>query len=163
VKLFSKIQRPLDEYLTLYYAIKNLATNKHMNGLLIYGPPGTGKTFTVKYTLYKLDVPYVHYKGGAKNLEDLVSILYKHRKGKVIILDDFDSALNNPDAINILKAATDTYETRIISLPMYRDTGFSDIDYHPYQNNLCLPQRLSLLQTNLKVNWTKHYCREWLV
>jgi hypothetical protein len=127
-KLFQKIEKPLDEYLTLYYAVKNLVTNKHLNGLLVYGPPGTGKTFTVKYTLYKLGVPYVHYKGGAKTLEDLVSILYKHRKGKVIILDDFDSALNNPDAINILKAATDTYEKRIISLPIYRDTSFSDIE-----------------------------------
>jgi len=42
--------------------------------------------------------------------------LYKYRK-RILILDDFDTPLQNDDVINLIKSITDSYDNRIVSLP----------------------------------------------
>jgi hypothetical protein len=56
---------------------------------------------------------YVIYKGYA-TAAALFAILHEHRK-RIIIFDDCDSVLKDPDAVNLLKGALDSYEDRWIS------------------------------------------------
>ena len=94
--------------------------NKHSNALIIYGPAGMSKTYTVRRTLYFNNVKpgkeYVIEKGSSLGLLSTYSLLYKNRN-KLLILDDFDTPLKDENIVNLLKAITDTYEKRILSLP----------------------------------------------
>ena len=98
----------------------NLLTHGNANAIILCGPPGMSKTYIVKRTLF-LDgyIPHKEYiieKGAAMGLADVYTFLYKNRK-KIIVLDDFDSPLKNPDITNMLKSITDTYGKRILSMP----------------------------------------------
>lgn len=103
--------------------------------VLVTGEGGLGKTFTVNQALQA---------AGLRNADDLIGYgaddtlsaevsrkLYTVVKGysspkalyrtlfenrnRIIIFDDCDSVLKNPDAINLLKAALDSYDKRVIS------------------------------------------------
>jgi len=85
--------------------------------LVITGGAGTGKTHLVKSTLESLGLressDFVHFKGRATPA-GLFITLYEN-SDKVIVLDDCDSIFKDDDAVNILKAALDSYDTRKIS------------------------------------------------
>jgi hypothetical protein len=85
--------------------------------LVITGGAGTGKTHLVKSTLESLGLKestdFVHFKGRA-TAAGLFITLYEN-SDKVIVLDDCDSVFKDDDAVNILKAALDSYDTRKIS------------------------------------------------
>jgi len=85
--------------------------------LVITGSAGTGKTFLVKNTLTKMGLTesneFVHFKGRA-TAAGLFVTLYDNCD-KIIVLDDCDSVFKDPDAVNMLKAALDSYDTRNIS------------------------------------------------
>jgi len=85
--------------------------------LVITGSAGTGKTFLVKDTLTKMGLEesnhFVHFKGRA-TAAGLFVTLYDNCD-KIIVLDDCDSVFKDPDAVNMLKAALDSYDTRNIS------------------------------------------------
>jgi len=85
--------------------------------LVITGSAGTGKTFLVKNTLTKMGLKesneFVHFKGRA-TAAGLFVTLYDNCD-KIIVLDDCDSVFKDPDAVNMLKAALDSYDTRNIS------------------------------------------------
>jgi len=104
---------------TLSEYIKHVATKK-ANALVICGPPGMSKTYTVRRTLHFLGLKprkdYAIEKGSTLGLESTYALLYKHRN-RLLILDDFDTPLSNEDTVNMLKAITDTYGKRILSLP----------------------------------------------
>ena len=85
--------------------------------LVITGSAGTGKTFLVKDTLTKMGLKesneFVHFKGRA-TAAGLFVTLYDNCD-KIIVLDDCDSVFKDPDAVNMLKAALDSYDPRNIS------------------------------------------------
>ena len=85
--------------------------------LVITGMAGVGKTHLVKETLKGMGLKesneFVHFKGRA-TAAGLFITLYQN-SDKVIILDDCDSVFKDDDAVNILKAALDSYDTRKIS------------------------------------------------
>ena len=85
--------------------------------LVVTGMAGMGKTHIVKNTLIELGLKessdFVHFKGRATPA-GLFITLYQN-SDKVIILDDCDSVFKDEDAVNILKAALDSYDTRKIS------------------------------------------------
>jgi hypothetical protein len=85
--------------------------------LVITGMAGTGKTHLVKETLKGLGLresyEFVHFKGRA-TAAGLFITLYQN-SDKVVVLDDCDSVFKDDDAVNILKAALDSYDTRKIS------------------------------------------------
>ena len=56
---------------------------------------------------------FVHFKGCA-TAAGLFITLYEN-SDKIIVLDDCDSVFKDDDAVNILKAALDSYDTRKIS------------------------------------------------
>jgi hypothetical protein len=85
--------------------------------LLVTGGAGLGKTFLVKQTLESLGLKestgFVHFKGRA-TAAGLFLTLFEN-SNSVIVLDDCDSVFKDADAVNILKAALDSYDTRRIS------------------------------------------------
>jgi len=85
--------------------------------LVITGSAGTGKTHLVKSTLASMGLresyEFVHFKGRA-TAAGLFVTLYENCD-KIVILDDCDSVFKDADAVNILKGALDSYDTRSIS------------------------------------------------
>lgn len=101
---------------------------KQMRSLIISGAPGIGKTYT-------LDSIISHYQAKGKVKFTIVKgfmtaamlyrLLFEHQdEDEVIFLDDCDAIFWNEDACNLLKAALDTVEHRIVS---YRAMGDDDI------------------------------------
>jgi len=87
------------------------------NSLLITGMAGVGKTATVTDTLRSIGmVADVHYykSTGTITTAALYEILFKHRN-RLIIFDDCDAVFKEPDSVNLLKGALDTYEKRDLS------------------------------------------------
>jgi hypothetical protein len=114
---------------------KNLADyiqfiiEKKANALIVCGPPGMSKTYTVRRTLHfagkKPLRDYTIEKGATLGLLATYSLLYKNKK-RLLILDDFDTPLSDPDIVNMLKSVTDTYTKRILSLPREKILGTLD-------------------------------------
>ena len=85
--------------------------------LVVTGMAGMGKTHIVKETLTDMGLieskDFVHFKGRA-TAAGLFVTLYENND-KIIVLDDCDSVFKDDDAVNILKGALDSYDTRKIS------------------------------------------------
>ena len=85
--------------------------------LVVTGGAGLGKTYLVKKTLADMGLTeakeFVHFKGRA-TAAGLFVTLYEN-ENKIIVLDDCDSVFKDADAVNLLKAALDSYDTRRIS------------------------------------------------
>ena len=84
--------------------------------LLVMGEGGLGKTHTVTETIKELnldDNDWVTFKGYS-TARGLYNTLFDHN-GKLIVFDDCDSVLEDKVALNILKSALDSYETRQIT------------------------------------------------
>lgn len=85
--------------------------------LVITGMAGVGKTHLVKETLRGMGLresyEFVHFKGRS-TAAGLFITLYNN-SDKIVVFDDCDSVFKDDDAVNILKAALDSYDTRKIS------------------------------------------------
>jgi len=85
--------------------------------LMITGMAGIGKTYTVTTEIEKLLGPqgdkWTLVKGKTSPL-GLYSSLFLNRD-KLIVFDDVDSVFKNKDTVNMLKAALDSYDKRVIS------------------------------------------------
>lgn len=104
-------------------AIKNLI-HGNGRGVILYGKAGTSKTYITRRTLHfsglKPGQDYTIIKGSSANKKDNLKIIYStlyQYKDKLVVFDDFDSALEDDNVVNLLKAATDSYPIRIVSLP----------------------------------------------
>lgn len=98
------------------------------NSLIIYGGPGTGKTFVVTQTIkeegLKKNQDWFLIKGKITT-SSLYQTLFMHRKGSLLLFDDTDSVWGDSDSANILKAALDSYDERVISWVSPRTTNVS--------------------------------------
>jgi len=93
------------------------------NSLIVAGPGGLGKTHTVTNTLSSLgkkemgigdnEGDYIFVKGHS-TAKALYRTLFENN-GMTIIFDDCDSVFKDPIGANILKAALDSYDKRVIS------------------------------------------------
>lgn len=94
-----------------------------IKALVVQGAPGTGKSHGVEKRLSKhnvlatlgdKDVPYTILKGALSPI-GLYKTLYKYREaGKVIVVDDADSIFEDVLSLNLLKAALDSKDKRVI-------------------------------------------------
>lgn len=100
--------------------------DKRANALILCGPPGMSKTYTTRRTFHfkgmKPRKDYVIEKGSTLGLTSTYSLLYENRN-RILVLDDFDTPLMDPDTVNLLKAITDSYTRRIVSLPREKVYG----------------------------------------
>jgi len=113
-----------EQYKSLISIVENVIKNKNSKGCLLYGPPGTGKTYNVRRQFHfnglRPGKDYTIIKGSTINIIDLYQYFYDN-KDKILVLDDFDKALQDDDIANLLKAATDSYPVRILSLPQHKE------------------------------------------
>ncbi len=107
----------------------DMVARKQLASAVITGEGGLGKSHTVMKTIrsaklrdvsemeigekYNGQAGYVVVKGYS-TAKGLYRTLYENRN-QVIIFDDCDSILRDPNAVNVLKAALDSYDTRIVS------------------------------------------------
>jgi hypothetical protein len=87
------------------------------NSLIITGQAGIGKTNTVTETLSSIGLRQgtAYFKAtGDISTPGLYEILFKYRK-RLILFDDCDAVFNDPDSVNMLKGALDTYEKRTVT------------------------------------------------
>lgn len=98
-------------------ALVDLVISKKFPSLLMCGQPGIGKSRLVKdrfNAALKLEgFDYRVMKGHSSAL-GLYSLLYANRD-QTLVLDDADSAFQDPKSINLLKAALESYDVRNIS------------------------------------------------
>ena len=94
------------------------AVDGDIRAMIISGPGGLGKSYTVDKTLAAWDPEASNHtivKGYVKT-PGLYKLLYNHRApGQVLVLDDADSIFNDDTSINLLKAACDSSERRVLS------------------------------------------------
>jgi len=104
---------------TRFKYVENLASmviNGHQPSVLLTGGPGIGKTYLIRKQLKVAGLSnedYVIASGHSTPL-GLYQLLHDHRD-ELIIFDDCDSVFRDDIAVNILKAALDSYDARFIS------------------------------------------------
>lgn len=123
----------------------NMVADRTSPSLLVTGEGGLGKTFTVNKALkdaglqntsdlvgYGSDDVLLEHQSrriysvvkGYSTAKGLYRTMYENRN-RIVIFDDCDSILRDPVALNLLKAALDSYDKRIIS---WNAESFSDDD-----------------------------------
>lgn len=97
---------------------------------LITGRSGVGKTYMVQDELknagLKKDEDYL-FVSGHSSAFGLYKLLHDHRD-QFIIMDDFDSVFRDLKAVNILKAALDSYDVRRVSWFSEKTDNNEDIE-----------------------------------
>jgi hypothetical protein len=84
---------------------------------VILGDGGLGKTYTVKSQLTKAGLTEgidFEFFSGTATAAGLYRLLYENN-GKLIVFDDCDAVLKDSTAVNVLKAALDSYDVRRIA------------------------------------------------
>jgi hypothetical protein len=118
------------------------------NSLIISGDAGVGKTRTVRDTIesigMKKGIDY-YLATGTATTAGLYETLFLNRH-KLIVFDDCDAVFKDPDSLNILKGALDTYKVREISklskgnIFDSSDMSDSEIQYE-YESSKKLPNK----------------------
>lgn len=121
----------INERFEIMTAYVEMVAERQLASTVITGEGGLGKSFTVLRTLHKcgmkdiskLDIgdriysnnpsEYVVVKGYS-TAKGLFRTLYENRN-RIVVFDDCDSILKDPNAVNILKAALDSYDVRMVS------------------------------------------------
>jgi hypothetical protein len=97
-------------------ALTKMVIDNKTYSLIITGNGGLGKSYSVMQNIKKANLKedeYLFIKGFS-TAKMLYRTLYENN-GKLIIFDDCDSVLKDKIALNILKAALDSYSVRTIS------------------------------------------------
>jgi len=96
--------------------LTQMVVNGITPSLILVAEGGIGKSHTVKSVINSLDIPESNYTfiKGYSTARGLYNTLYDNN-GKIIIFDDCDSVLDDRVAVNILKSALDSYDSRQIS------------------------------------------------
>lgn len=85
-----------------------------IRGLIVSGPPGMGKSHPVEEKLKAVENSRI-VKGHA-SAKGLYELLHQYKdEGSIIVMDDADSIFGDERALNLLKSAMDTTETRVLS------------------------------------------------
>jgi hypothetical protein len=119
----------INERFTIMTDYVEMVAQRQLASALITGEGGLGKTFTVMKTLRdtglkdvsKMDIGarfdgqrgYVVVKGYS-TAKGLFRTLYDNRN-QIVVFDDCDSILKDPNAVNLLKAALDSYDVRMVT------------------------------------------------
>ena len=157
--LFKKQKGEDDPAFALFNNLRQyiyFVTKKNAKGVIIHGPPGMSKTYTVKRSFHFSGLkPKIHYsveKGSTLSLQSVYDLLYVNRK-RILVLDDFDIPLQNPDMVNLLKAATDSYGRRELSLPREKTITSDKNESMPVAPERFIFDGKIIIITNLEKNY----------
>lgn len=112
------IEARLDERFQVLEDLSVAVTIGEVRGMIVSGPPGLGKSFTIEKVLAEYDPTesvYTIVKGYVRATA-IIRLLYQYRHpGNVIVFDDADSVFFDDVSLNLLKAACDTTDRRLVS------------------------------------------------
>lgn len=111
-----KQQFDINERFDFLNSLATMVVNGTTPSLIVTGEGGLGKTHQVTEAIGQnglLETDYIFIKGYSTP-RGLYNSLYDNN-GKLIIYDDCDSVLEDKVALNVLKSALDSYDTRRIS------------------------------------------------
>ena len=114
----AEIEQKLADRFEILETMTDAAISGDARALIVSGPAGLGKSFTVEKALTNWDPNAVNHKivKGYIRATGLYKLLYAHRApGQVLVFDDADEVFLDDTAINLLKAACDSSDRRIIS------------------------------------------------
>ena len=103
------------------------ASKSIVRSMIVSGPGGLGKTYTIDKIVRKMPEERVGYVKGFVRPSGLFATLFQYRfEGCVIVFDDADSIFDDETALNLLKAACDSSDERIISWLSQRELVDAD-------------------------------------
>jgi hypothetical protein len=114
----AEIDARIQERFTVLTAMTKAAVNGKAPAVVVSGPPGLGKTHEVERIIRMTDPTgdFTTSVKGYVRATGLYRTLYQFRhKHNVIVFDDADSIFSDETSLNLLKAACDTADKRIIS------------------------------------------------
>jgi len=128
--------------------------------LLITGMAGIGKTYTVTKEVTNMLGPkgdkWILVKGKTSPL-GLYSTLFLNRD-KLIVFDDIDSVFANKDTVNMIKAAVDSYDERVISWISPITVDISKLDDESVQKLYDdIEEKLETDPTNSKIKYPNQF------
>ena len=118
---------PINERFAIMEDYVDMVSHRQLASTIVTGEGGLGKSFTVMRTLSKnglRDVSsmepddssergFIVVKGFS-TAKGMFRTLYENRN-RIVIFDDADSVLRDVNAVNILKAACDSYDKRVVT------------------------------------------------
>lgn len=96
-----------------YEELVSAVFQNNVPSLIVSGPPGTGKSYTVKLKAEQRDVD-VDLRTSTISPPGLYKAFYANKDGGIVVFDDCDEAFANEESMNILKAALDSTEKRVL-------------------------------------------------
>lgn len=118
VETDDEIEARLTDRFEILGEMTDLAIAGDVRAMVVSGPAGLGKSFTVEAKLEATDPSALDHTivKGYVRAPGLYKLLYAHRnQGQVLVFDDADAIFFDDTALNLLKAACDTTERRVIS------------------------------------------------
>jgi len=118
VETDAEIEARLADRFEILAEMTDLAVEGDVRALVVSGPAGLGKSYTVESKLESWDPSGLNHSivRGYVRAPGLYKLLYQHRsKGQVLVFDDADAIFFDDTALNLLKAACDTTDRRMIS------------------------------------------------
>ena len=118
VETDDEIEQKLTDRFEVLGMMTEAALAGDVNAMIVSGPAGLGKSYTVEKALESWDPNGINHRTikGYVKATALFKLLYAHRtRGQVLVFDDADDVFLDETAINLLKAALDSTERRIIS------------------------------------------------
>lgn len=122
-------QFPINDRFGYIGQIVNMIAKKQIPSMIVTGPGGLGKTHAVMTGLKKSglkDISELDLGTSVANMscfriikgfstaKGLYRILFENQHN-IVVFDDCDSVLTDPDALNLLKGALDSYDRRLIT------------------------------------------------
>jgi hypothetical protein len=118
---------PINERFAIMEDYIDMVAHFQLASTIVTGEGGLGKSFTVMRTLSKnglrdvggMDTDDSPNRGfvvvkGFSTAKGLFRTLYENRN-RIVVFDDADSVLRDVNAVNILKAAVDSYDKRVVT------------------------------------------------
>lgn len=131
-----------DTYKTLDKLVEAVSNNT-VNSLIVAGAPGLGKSYEVNKVLNEInsgEYGYIFHRGYLRATH-LFRLLWENRfQGQTVVIDDCDAIFSDETALNILKAALELKETRMIGWGSEKEFVDADGDtiprYFDFQGNV---------------------------
>jgi len=144
-KIVYEVNVDVDKYYEPIQRIVDKVGKGYSNLAFVKGRSGTGKSFNIKKALTEIKADYFEVAGDVSEAY-LYRLLYENN-GKVMWFRDVATLLTGLKSINILKAATESEEARVITKSNYskQQSDLPDrficrckfiFDYNNIQNNL---------------------------
>lgn len=114
----AEIEAKLADRFEILDGMVDAAISGDVRALIASGPAGLGKSYTVEKALEAWDPSACNHRiiKGYIKAPGLYKMLYAHRAaGQVLVFDDADEVFLDDTAINLLKAACDSSDRRVIS------------------------------------------------